>query len=75
MDNKINAFEVIGIMIFIVFIVGILCLPGLITSDNVKRSYREEFINELCNNNDGKYDFCVLDKTTYHYIEKVNENE
>lgn len=72
---KTNAFEIIGILAVAGFFTGILCLPGLIVSEKVKESYKEEVINELCNKASGKYDFCLLSSTSYQYKEKENNNE
>lgn len=65
---------VFGLLIIIFLFTLTLAIPGYIAYDQQKSNLRSEVINDLCNQNNGKYDFCVLDKTTYHYIEKVNEN-
>lgn len=64
-----------GLLIIIILCTLTLAIPGCIAYDQQKSNLRSEVINDLCNQNNGKYDFCVLDKTTYHYIEKVNKNE
>jgi hypothetical protein len=63
-----------GLLIIIFLFTLTLAIPGCIAYDQQKSNLRSEVINDLCNQNNGKYDFYVLDKTTYHYIEKVNEN-
>ena len=68
-------FEIVGYTIMVIFFLSLLCIPGCVVSNNKKKAYREEVINELCNKNNGKYDFCKLKSTTYYYIEKENNKK
>lgn len=62
-----------GYTTFFCFILFLLCIPGMLTYKMFENSHRKNIINELCNKANGKYDFCKLDNTTYHYIENVEE--
>lgn len=35
-----------------------------------KDNYRADLINELCNDGQGNYDFCILKKAEYTFVEK-----
>lgn len=73
--KSISFFEFIGYFVMVIFFLSFLCIPGCVVSNHEKKSYREEIINELCNKNNGKYDFCKLKLTTYYYIEKENNKK
>lgn len=68
--NSMSFFEIVGYTVIIICFLSLLCIPGYVVSNNKKKEYRAEVINELCNKNQGKYDFCELNLTTYYYIEK-----
>ena len=68
--KSISFFEFIGYFVMVLFFLSLLCIPGCVVSNNKKKEYRAEVINELCNKNQGKYNFCELNLTTYYYIEK-----
>ena len=73
--KSISFFEFIGYFVMVLCFLSLLCIPGCVVSNNKKKAYREEVINELCNKNNGKYDFCKLKLTTYYYIEKENNKK
>lgn len=73
--KSISFFEFIGYFVMVLFFLSLLCIPGCVVSNNKKKEYRAEVINELCNKNQGKYDFCKLKLTTYYYIEKENNKK
>ena len=73
--KSISFFEFIGYFMMVLFFLSLLCIPGCVVSNNKKKEYRAEVINELCNKNQGKYNFCELNLTTYYYIEKENNKK
>lgn len=76
MNNESNGWlEGIGVAVLFLLILGILCVPGIIIYQHDKKDLREEIINELCNNGNGKYDFCELVDTTFYYKEVKKNSE
>lgn len=67
--------EGIGIFCIILVIVGMLCIPGAIVYQYNKVSLRAEIINELCNAGNGRYEFCELKETTFHYEEAAKKEK
>lgn len=65
--------ENIGILVTCIGFLIALSLPGMFIADIRTNAIRAEVINDLCNQNQGKYDFCVLDSTTYTYTEKKKD--
>lgn len=48
-------------------------VTGFILYDEKQKSNREEVINRLCNEGQGKYDFCQIKSITYVCKEKTEK--
>lgn len=49
-----------GLLIIIFLFTLTLAIPGCIAYDQQKSNLRSEVINDLCNQNNGKYDFLCI---------------
>ena len=74
--NKIKEYGLVILLIVVVVLNVISLVQSSFELKECKiqyKVYRAELINELCNNGNGNYDFCVLKKAEYTFVER-NKN-
>lgn len=71
--KDISFLEYIGVIVLFVIFMLLLTMPGCSMSEYRKELHRKEIINDLCNKNKGKYDFCKLESVRHTYIEKIKK--